>query len=158
MSSWLNSQSCEGHEVRLSPPAGNFVLPEHSDTPVAFVFAGIGATPMIGMIEELAARPHGPAVSIVQIAHSSEAAPFAGRLAEIVRNSGGRITIDTRLTSVEGRPDAAWIASRIPHSATIYLCGPVGFMRDTIQGLSEAGIPADHLRYETFGPDTGVTD
>ncbi|OUI81167.1 dihydropteridine reductase [Gluconobacter sp. DsW_056] len=158
VSSWLNSQSCEGHEVRLSPPAGNFILPEHFDTPVAFVFAGIGATSMIGMIEDLAARPQAPAVSIVQIAHSRETAPFATRLAEIVRNSGGRITLDTRLTSIDGRPDAEWIATRIPHSATIYLCGPVGFMRDTIQGLSKTGIPADHLRYETFGPDTGVTD
>lgn len=158
VSSWLNSQSCEGHEVRLSPPAGNFILPEHFDTSVAFVFAGIGATPMIGMIEDLAARPQAPAVSIVQIAHSRETAPFATRLAEIVRNSGGRITLDTRLTSIDGRPDAEWIATRIPHSATIYLCGPVGFMRDTIQGLSKTGIPADHLRYETFGPDTGVTD
>jgi len=27
-----------------------------------------------------------------------------------------------------------------------------------IQGLSKAGIPADRLRYETFGPDTSVTD
>ena len=113
---------------------------------------------MIGMIENLAARSHGPAVSIIQIAHSADAAPFSGRLADITRKSGGRITLETRLTSVDGRPDAEWIANRIPHSATVYLCGPVSFMHDTIQGLVKAGIPAKHLRYETFGPDTGVTD
>ncbi|MBS1055003.1 globin domain-containing protein [Gluconobacter kondonii] len=158
VSSWLNSHDCEGHEVRLSPPAGNFILPEHFDAPVAFVFAGIGATPMIGMIEDLAARSHGPAVSIVQIAHSVDAAPFSGRLEDIVRKSGGRITLGRRLTSIDGRPDAEWIASHIPHNATIYLCGPVDFMRDTIQGLLKIGISTERLRYETFGPDTGVTD
>jgi len=27
-----------------------------------------------------------------------------------------------------------------------------------VQGLPGAGVPSNRLRYETFGPDTGVTD
>ena len=158
VSTWLNSSECKGHQVRLSPPAGEFVLPQKSDTPLAFICAGIGMTPMIGMIESLAAQATSPTVSIIQIAHSETAAPFSGKLSSLAKEAKSPITLHTRLTSVDGRPDAAWIADRIPENATCYLCGPTGFMRDMIQGLSKAGIPADRLRYETFGPDTGVTD
>ncbi|MFT9297558.1 MAG: nitric oxide dioxygenase, partial [Gluconobacter sp.] len=158
VSTWLNSPDCKGHQVRLSPPAGEFVLPEKNDAPIAFICAGIGITPMIGMIESLAAQSGLPAVNVIQIAHSETAAPFSGKLNSLAKEAKNPITLHTRLTSVEGRPDAAWVAARIPEKAICYLCGPTGFMRDMIQDLSKAGIPADRLRYETFGPDTGVTD
>lgn len=157
VSTWLNSADSVGHEVRLSPPAGEFVLPEKIETPVAFICAGIGITPMIGMIESLAEKSDAVPVSVIQIAHSAEAAPFSSKLRELT-DASGNISLYTRLTSVDGRPDADWIASHLPENAACYLCGPTGFMREMVQSLPKAGIPAERLRYETFGPDTGVTD
>ncbi|KXV54807.1 dihydropteridine reductase, partial [Gluconobacter japonicus] len=157
VSTWLNSADSVGHEVRLSPPAGEFVLPEKIETPVAFICAGIGITPMIGMIESLAEKSDAIPVSVIQIAHSAEAAPFSSKLRELT-DASGNISLYTRLTSVDGRPDADWIASHLPKNAACYLCGPTGFMREMVQSLPKAGIPAERLRYETFGPDTGVTD
>ncbi|GAC86583.1 flavohemoprotein [Gluconobacter thailandicus F149-1 = NBRC 100600] len=156
-SAWLNSADSVGHEIRLSPPAGEFVLPEKIETPVAFICAGIGITPMIGMIASLSARTNTTPVSVIQIAHSKEAAPFAKKLSELT-DASGNITLHTRLTSIDGRPDAGWITSHLPKNAACYLCGPTGFMREMVQSLPKAGIPAERLRYETFGPDTGVTD
>ncbi|MBS1049959.1 NO-inducible flavohemoprotein [Gluconobacter japonicus] len=157
VSTWLNSADSVGHEVRLSPPAGEFVLPEKIETPVAFICAGIGITPMIGMIESLAEKSDAVPVSVIQIAHSAEAAPFSNKLRELA-DASENISLYTRLTSLDGRPDADWIASHLPENAACYLCGPTGFMREMVQSLPKAGIPAERLRYETFGPDTGVTD
>ncbi|MFT8490490.1 MAG: globin domain-containing protein [Gluconobacter oxydans] len=158
VSGWLNSGKCEGMEVLLSPPAGNFVLPEKVEGPLAFVCAGIGITPMIGMLEALTQPGVTTPVHVVQIAHSVETAPFAERLAELSHNSAGRIRVVTRLTEKDGRPTAAWVAEQLPGGVSTYLCGPTGFMRDMVHGLPAAGVPAERLRYETFGPDTGVTD
>jgi len=157
VSTWLNSADSVGHEVRLSPPAGEFVLPEKIETPVAFICAGIGITPMIGMIESLAEKSDAVPVSVIQIAHSAEAAPFSNKLRELA-DASENISLYTRLTSLDGRPDADWIASHLPENAACYLCGPTSFMREMVQSLPKAGIPAERLRYETFGPDTGVTD
>jgi len=157
VSTWLNSADSVGHEIRLSPPAGGFVLPEKIETPVTFICAGIGITPMIGMIESLAGKTDATPVSVIQIAHSAEAAPFSKKLRELADTSGN-ISLHTRLTSVDGRPDAHWITSHIPENAACYLCGPTSFMREMVQSLPIAGVPVERLRYETFGPDTGVTD
>ena len=157
VSTWLNNADSVGHEVRLSPPSGAFILPEKIENPIAFICAGIGITPMIGMIESLAAKSDAVPVSVIQIAHSAEAAPFSKKLRELADTSEN-ISLHTRLTSVDGRPDADWITSHLPENAACYLCGPTGFMREMVQSLLKAGIPIERLRYETFGPDTGVTD
>ena len=36
--------------------------------------------------------------------------------------------------------------------ADIHLCGPRPFLRHFVQGLHEAGVPADRIHYEFFGP------
>ncbi|GBR51607.1 globin domain-containing protein [Gluconobacter sphaericus] len=158
VSGWLNSTACVGTELLLSPPAGNFVLQEKIEGPLGFICAGIGITPMIGMLETLAGPDVTTPVHVVQIAHSSETAPFMARLAELSHNTAGRIQVVTRLTSENGHPTAAWVAEQLPNGVSAYLCGPTGFMRDMVQGLPGAGVPSNRLRYETFGPDTGVTD
>ena len=157
VSSWLNSADCVQHVVRLSPPAGNFTLPADRSAPVTLLCAGIGITPFLPMLELIAEDPSGAPVTLVQIAHSAQAIPFAERIAELSAASNGRIRVETRLTASEGRPCATWAASFVPQGASCYVCGPAGFMRDMITGLQKAGIPAERLRYETFGPDTGLT-
>ncbi|EHH67973.1 globin domain-containing protein [Gluconobacter morbifer] len=158
VSTWLNSDQCPGTPVLLSPPAGDFTLPEKLNGPIAFVAAGIGITPFIPMLDVLSRPENTTPVQIVQVAHSSATAPFARELAEVARNSDGRIRLTTRLTEKDGHPDAVWVAQQIPAEATVYICGPLGFMRDIVNGLPKAGIATNRLRYETFGPDTGVTD
>jgi nitric oxide dioxygenase len=35
----------------------------------------------------------------------------------------------------------------------VYLCGPVGFMQEQWRALSDAGVPANRLHREVFGPE-----
>jgi nitric oxide dioxygenase len=49
----------------------------------------------------------------------------------------------------------------LPDDATVFLCGPLPFMRAVRSQLLGAGIPARRIRYEVFGPDLwlpGETD
>jgi nitric oxide dioxygenase len=39
------------------------------------------------------------------------------------------------------------------NDADVYLCGPVGFMQQQWRALIEAGVPANRLHREVFGPE-----
>lgn len=41
----------------------------------------------------------------------------------------------------------------LPDGASVFLCGPLPFMRDVRGRLLSAGVPARRIRYEVFGPD-----
>ncbi|MEV7326037.1 hypothetical protein [Streptomyces sp. NPDC093970] len=42
----------------------------------------------------------------------------------------------------------------LPHDeATVFLCGPLPFMRAVRGQPLAAGVPAQRIRYEVFGPD-----
>lgn len=46
-----------------------------------------------------------------------------------------------------------WLRTSVPLTeADIYLCGPRPFLRYFVAGLREAGVPADRIHYEFFGP------
>ena len=52
----------------------------------------------------------------------------------------GRITLD-------------WLQGNTPLAeADVYLCGPRPFLRHFVGSLRDAGIPADRIHYEFFGP------
>ncbi|WP_308314588.1 hypothetical protein [Streptomyces gilvus] len=46
----------------------------------------------------------------------------------------------------------------LPHDATVFLRGPLPFMRDARAQLLGAGVPARRIRYEVFGPDLWLPD
>ena len=48
---------------------------------------------------------------------------------------------------------AEWLVTHTPReSAIYYLCGPKPFLAALANGLVAAGIPAERVRYEFFGP------
>jgi nitric oxide dioxygenase len=53
----------------------------------------------------------------------------------------------------EGFVSVDWLARTTPlHDADVYLCGPKPFLRSFVSGLALAGVPADRIHYEFFGP------
>jgi len=41
----------------------------------------------------------------------------------------------------------------LPANASLYLCGPLPFMKSIRNEAINAGIPATRIHYEVFGPD-----
>lgn len=144
-----------GDELTLSAPFGDVVL-DAADHPLLLVSAGIGCTPMVGMLEHLAqtaaARP-------VTVLHADRSPADHALLADTRRLVG-------RLPSARARfwyEEAAGPGARtgpmdvtgldLPLDADVYLCGPLPFMRAVRAQLLRAGFPARRVRYEVFGPD-----
>ena len=41
----------------------------------------------------------------------------------------------------------------LPDDLHVFTCGPLGFMHHIRSELLQRGVPAQHIRYEVFGPD-----
>ncbi|MFF7560281.1 globin domain-containing protein [Streptomyces pseudovenezuelae] len=151
-----------GDELTLSAPFGDVVLDE-SDTPLVLASAGIGCTPMVGMLARLAATGSTRPVLVLH----ADGSPDEHALRTETRELTGRLP---RARSVfwYDRPGAAEPDARVglmnldgldvPVDATVYLCGPLPFMRAVRTQLLERGVPPRAIRYEVFGPDLWLPD
>lgn len=163
-SRWLHDQVAAGDILRVAPPAGDFFLVEQPQRPVVLLSGGVGLTPMISMIETIAEKhPDLPAYYVHGTANGATHAmdrhvrhlaarhpnirvatfysePAEGDLAGVNHDVTGFISID-------------WLKTHTPFdSAEFYLCGPKAFLRVFANGLARAGVSADRIRYEFFGP------
>ncbi|WP_432120038.1 globin domain-containing protein [Streptomyces sp. bgisy032] len=160
VSSLLHDRIGEGDELTLSSPFGDVFLDDPADAadPVVLVSAGIGGTPMTGILAHLAAvgstRP-------VLVLHADRSPAAHALRTETVRLAGllpGARTVFWYERPGPEEPDAReglmnLDGVELPEGATVFLCGPLPFMRDVRAGLLRAGVPARRVRYEVFGPD-----
>ncbi|MEU3448740.1 globin domain-containing protein [Streptomyces thermolilacinus] len=162
VSNLLHRDVRAGDELTLSAPFGDVVLDE-SDTPLLLVSAGIGCTPMVGMLEHLAATGSTRPVTVLHADRSPAAHALradthrlVGTLPEAraafwyengARDEPGARTGLMRLDALE-----------VPAGASVYLCGPLPFMREVRERLLRGGVPARNIRYEVFGPDLWLAD
>ena len=58
---------------------------------------------------------------------------------------------DEETGDYRGRVDIAKLG--VPAEANVYLCGPLPFMKGVRSALVDAGVPAQNINYEIFGPD-----
>src|SRR5699024_5645144 len=117
-----------------SIPFGDLVL-DDGDSPVMLVSAGIGCTPMIGMLHHLADTGSTRPVSVLHAdrspshhAHRAELTDLVGRLPDAVlhrwyEDLGARSTAPS---VSRGRADLSRID--IADGTTVYMCGPMPFM------------------------------
>ncbi|MFE4084152.1 globin domain-containing protein [Streptomyces sp. YIM B13502] len=156
----LHERIREGDELTLSAPFGDVFLDDPADatTPVVLVSAGIGGTPMTSILARLAALGSPRPVLVLHADRSAadhalrdETRELVGRLptARAVfwyeRPGPGEVDAREGLMSLDG--------IELPQDASVFLCGPLPFMRDVRGQLLRAGVPARHIRYEVFGPD-----
>ena len=176
----LHDEVFVGAVVRARSPRGRFVL-QPGTRPVVLISAGIGITPMVAMLEDLAGgqvnseEAHRD-VYFIHAARSSRHRAF-GSLVE------GMIADNPRMRShlvysqpdpaerpgvdfdATGRLSAARIRNLLPSlDADFYICGPTRFTTDIAAGLVGLGAAQEQVRYEFFGAaaplsgDAGGTD
>ena len=153
-----------GDVVESTPPAGDFFLDDEPQRPVILLSGGVGLTPMISMVEEIAARH--PALRTYYVHGTTSSATHAmDRHVRDLASTHGNIRVHT-FYSDPGEGDVAgtthdedgfvsieWLRANAPLAeADVYLCGPKPFLRSFVSGLLLAGVPASRLHYEFFGP------
>jgi nitric oxide dioxygenase len=148
----------------MSAPFGDVVL-DDSGRPVVFASAGIGITPMAGMLNHLAqAGSHLP----ITVLHADmNEGTFALRhqvLADVEKLPGASAHVWYEHGAHSTLPvDAhAGIMNlddvKLPEGAGYYLCGPLAFMQGIRSVLIDRGVPARDIQYEVFGPDLWQAD
>jgi nitric oxide dioxygenase len=160
VSDLLHEQVREGDELTLSAPFGDVFLDDPADATAAVVLvsAGIGGTPMTSILARLAALGSPRPVLVLHADRSPADHALRAETRELVgRLPGARAVFwyerpgPEEPEAREGLMNLDGIA--LPEDATVFLCGPLPFMRDVRAQLLRAGVPARHIRYEVFGPD-----
>ncbi|KNB53532.1 globin domain-containing protein [Streptomyces caatingaensis] len=159
VSSFLHEHVHAGAELRIGVPFGDVVLEDGDERPVVLASAGIGCTPVMGMLAHLAATGSGRRVVVVHADRDEASHAFRSELATLV----GKLADAEAHVWYERPADAAWPAERtgyadlslldVPAGAVAYLCGPLPFMRAVRAQLLAAGVAAADIHYEVFGPD-----
>lgn len=147
-----------GLVVQLDQAAGEFVLPAVRPAKVAFVTAGSGITPVMGMLRN--AFSDGAAeladVVVVHSAPTPDDVVFAADLRALAK--GDRIRLVEKHTDTDGMLGVAELAALVPDLAErqTWACGPTGMLDALEAHFADAGI-ADRLHTERFRPTVLVT-
>ncbi|QNE73386.1 hemin transporter [Streptomyces finlayi] len=151
-----------GDELTLSAPFGDVVLDE-TDAPLVLVSAGIGCTPMVSMLEHLAAVASARPVTVLHADRSPAGHALRADTHRLVASlPKARATFWYEDDAVEEPGSRTGLMNlgelELPADASVYMCGPLPFMREVKKQLLRGGIPARNIRYEVFGPDLWLAD
>jgi len=158
-SRFLHDHAAVGTVLECTPPAGDFHLADRPSRPVVLLSGGVGLTPMVSMMEDIAARH--PELSVFYIHGTTSRQVHA--LDQQVRYLAQRHGKTRMATFYEqpghsddaesGRVTLDWLQSNVPlKEADIYICGPRPFLRHFVSEFVAAGVPSDQIHYEFFGP------
>ena len=160
-SRYLNHSIRPGAVLDVAAPRGEFVLDDDTG-PVLLISAGIGVTPVLSMLHQLAAArserdiwwlygARGPAEHpfktetrklLAGLPHAREQVYYSAATPAQCRTAhaaAGRLTRE------------ALAALAIPADAAAYICGPASFMTDMQDALTALGLDSRRLHTELFG-------
>ena len=167
-SAFIHETIVAGDSVEVSAPRGVFTL-RPGGKPVVLLSAGIGATPVIAMLQALAAEASPREVWWLYGARNREEHPFAeesrGLLRELARGHSyivysqpGAGDRAGDYYDAAGHLDAAALTrSEVASDADFYLCGPSRFMAEMTLLLQHRNVPRAAIHTENFGPEPGLT-
>ncbi|GHF90556.1 globin domain-containing protein [Streptomyces griseosporeus] len=156
VSNHLHARVREGDVLELSAPYGDLVLDDAPDAPVLLASAGIGVTPMIAMLAQLAEDGHRAPVTVVHGDRSpADHALRAEHEAYTAKLPDAALHLwyeqDAPAGARTGLVDLTGVA--VPAGTRAYLCGPLPFMRSVREQLLARGVAPADIHYEVFGPD-----
>lgn len=141
VSGWIRDNLRVGDLLDVTLPFGDLPVPRPG-APLVLISAGIGITPMLGILESL------PADARVQVLHadrSEQTHPLRERQRELVEqlpNATLQLWYED-LLSLDG--------VELPADAEVYLCGNDGFVRAVRDQLVSRGVTRVHC--ELFSPN-----
>ncbi len=161
VSPYLHAHLKPGVVLDAAAPRGSFVL-QDGDEPVVLLSAGIGVTPVISMLHQLAAQHSTRDVWWVHGARNRAEHALASETHELLTSlphgrehvfySAADANELAETGAVGGRLTSARLAALgVPAGASAYICGPAAFMTDMQQALTSLGVDASHIHTELFG-------
>ncbi len=168
VSGYLCTRLAVGDQLDIAAPRGTFIL-DQTHAPVLLISAGIGATPVLAMLQALARARSDREIWWLYGARNGGEHPFAAEVrallaslpnadAHVYYSHPGPNDLEGRDFDSTGRLTAPRLAElKPPPDAEAYLCGPTAFMDEISAGLAALGFDASHTHTEPFGPAAPVT-
>jgi ferredoxin-NADP reductase len=172
VSTYLDTKLRPGSLVDVAAPRGEFVLVDE-DSPVLLISAGIGVTPVLAMLYQLATTASSRDVWWLHTTRDAASHAFREEAHRLLQSlprahehvfysaTGAGPVADQSITT--GRLDAKALAGLgVPADAAAYLCGPASFMADMSVALRDRGVGPARVHTELFGAlpavNPGVVD
>jgi len=154
VSGFLHESLRVGDIVRLSPPAGDFVLPDDHRPELLFVSGGSGITPLMSMLRDLDRRDAVEDVVFVHYARAKRDVIFGVELERLAARHPGLRLILCLDDAANGGFDEARLAAAVPDFAerATFLCGPAGLMERVERMWHAAGASARLTRERFSAP------
>ena len=160
-SGYLNRELRAGAVLDVAAPRGDFTL--GADTgPVLLISAGIGVTPVLSMLQQLAADGSQREVWWLYGARGPREHPFAAearRLLAALPHAHEHVYYSAATPAERRRAHAtaghltkeALAGLGVPPGASAYICGPASFMADMRDALTVLGLDRAAIHTELFG-------
>ncbi|MEE6169216.1 MULTISPECIES: globin domain-containing protein [unclassified Mycolicibacterium] len=173
VSTWIRANLCVGDLLDVTVPFGDLHVSAHARSnnmsgaegkALVLISAGIGITPMIGILEHLAAERPDTHVRVLHADRSDITHPLRERQHELVEalpNASLDVWYEDGVTAGTpgARPGLLNLAGiELPVDAEIYLCGGAGFVAAVRTQLSERGIGLERVHCELFAPNDWLLD
>ncbi|MGH2883645.1 MAG: MOSC domain-containing protein [Solirubrobacteraceae bacterium] len=167
-SGYLHTRLAAGDHLDIAAPRGTFIL-DDTHAPALLISAGIGATPVLAMLQALAEEHSDREVWWLHGARNRREHSFgveARSLLASLPNAHPHVyysrpnpdDLKGRDFDSAGRLTGSVIAElEPPRDAEAYLCGPTAFMDEISAGLAALGLEASRIHTEPFGPAPGLT-
>jgi ferredoxin-NADP reductase/MOSC domain-containing protein YiiM/ferredoxin len=167
-SGYLHTRLAVADRLDIAAPRGTFIL-DQTHAPVLLISAGIGATPVLAMLQALAQARSDREVWWLQGARDGREHPFAAEARALLASLPNERThvyysrpdpndLEGRDFDSAGRLTPSRLAElKPPSDAEAYLCGPAAFMDDISAGLAAMGVDASRIHTEPFGPAASQT-
>jgi uncharacterized protein len=177
-SSYLHDQVKVGDRIKVGSPGGDFTLENSASQPpqsIVLISAGIGITPLLSMLHELASsepQENFPNVYWIHGAKNSKEHPFQNEMKALQesfasRHSKDKLQVHTLYSAPEtddsssrsdkvGRITVQYVQDVVPNltvhddTVAVYMCGPLSFLADLETGLTNVGVASTNIHYETF--------
>ena len=167
-SGYLHTRLAVGDQLDIAAPRGTFIL-DRTHAPVLLISAGIGATPVLAMLQALAEEHSDREIWWLHGARNRREHSFAAEARSLLASLPNVQThvyysrpdpddLEGRDFDSAGRLTGSLLAElEPPRDAEAYLCGPTPFMDDISAGLAALGVDAPRIHTEPFGPAPGQT-
>jgi ferredoxin-NADP reductase/MOSC domain-containing protein YiiM len=167
-SSFLCYRTRQGDVLDVSAPRGQFTL-RSGENPIVLISAGVGATPVMSILHELAAEKSQRQVWWIYGARNGAEHPFAKESRSLLKElCCGRSQIVYSRPAASDRPGLDFDTSghidialleklAVSQDSDFYLCGPSAFMQTMRDGLRDWGVLAERVHTEIFGAHEDIT-
>jgi nitric oxide dioxygenase len=162
VSNWIRANVWVGDLLDVTVPFGD--MPTPGDAPLVLISAGIGITPMIGLLEYLVAWAPDTIVHVLHADRGDQSHPLRDRQRELVNllpNATLDIWYEDGLTA--GRPGVhpgllTVDTFSVADDTEVYLCGSNGFVQAVRAQLTARGVAAGRVHCELFSPNDWLLD